>query len=45
MFAGALFQENGCAVAYIANPPAKLLQFRLEKFIIGTFRDLADPRL
>src|SRR5207253_2550593 len=24
MFAGALLQENGCAVACIANPPAKL---------------------
>ena len=45
MFAGALFQENDCAVARITNPPAKLLQFRLERFIIGTPRDLADARL
>ena len=45
MFAGALLQENGCAVACIANPPAKLLQFRLEKLIIGTSRHIADPRL
>ena len=44
MFARALFQKDGDAVARIANPAAKLLQFHLEKFVIGTPRDLTDPR-
>src|SRR5437867_10375059 len=45
VFASALLQEDGNAVARIANPPAELVQFGLQKFIIRAFADVRDTRL
>src|SRR5262245_34636842 len=45
MLRRALLQKNRDAVSRIANPPAELLQFGLQYFVVGAFDDVGYARL